>query len=191
MKRDYKHQPKDTVNFFVGTEVEHTPAYGKRTLFVVGRKTPHEIENWYLEQDCEHIYLGANMSFTPEEDWDLTVLPLLKRGYLVTLDFTAENVEWILDSGYTEYRNFIAMISVKLPYIEQLGYNACLKLDDRDFAATNPGVWVHSVHDLMSRSQYTSWEEYKNDLPIQEFLVDNMQQDSVNSLLETETRDNG
>jgi hypothetical protein len=24
------------VNFFVGTEVERTPAFGKRTLFVVG-----------------------------------------------------------------------------------------------------------------------------------------------------------
>jgi hypothetical protein len=26
----------ENVNFFVGTEVEHTPAFGRRTLFVVG-----------------------------------------------------------------------------------------------------------------------------------------------------------
>jgi hypothetical protein len=56
------------------------------------------------------------------------------------------------------------MISVKLPYIQQLGYNATIKLDDKDFAATNPGVWCHSVHDLMKRDQaFTDWYKYTKD----------------------------
>ena len=55
------------------------------------------------------------------------------------------------------------MISVKLPYIALLGYNAVIKLDDRDFAATNPGVWCHELHDLMSRDRFTSWDQYSQD----------------------------
>ena len=36
MKRDYDTGVKDNVEFFVGTEVEKTPAYGMKTLFVTG-----------------------------------------------------------------------------------------------------------------------------------------------------------
>jgi hypothetical protein len=35
-----------TVKFFTGTEVEHTPAYGKKTLFVVGLQPVSEIQDW-------------------------------------------------------------------------------------------------------------------------------------------------
>jgi hypothetical protein len=55
------------------------------------------------------------------------------------------------------------MISVKLPYIQQLGYNAIIKLDDKDFKASNPGVWCHSVHDLQNRTVFTDWSKYTKD----------------------------
>jgi hypothetical protein len=55
------------------------------------------------------------------------------------------------------------MISVKLPYINQFNYNAVIKLDDTGFNKTNPGVWVHSLHDLQSRSTFTDWSKYTND----------------------------
>ena len=38
-----------------------------------------------------------------------------------------------------------------------------IKIDDKDFKATNPGVWTHSLHDLKDRSKFTSWDKYKND----------------------------
>ena len=83
----------DNDKFFIGTEVEHSPAYGQRT----------------------------------------------------------------------EYDTFIPMISIKLPYIKQLNYNACIKLDDKDFKATNPGVWVHSVHNMLDREVFTDWSKYTKD----------------------------
>jgi hypothetical protein len=55
------------------------------------------------------------------------------------------------------------MISVKLPYIRQFGYNATIKLDDKDFAATNPGVWCHSLHDLQNYKVFTDWSKYTKD----------------------------
>ena len=58
------------------------------------------------------------------------------------------------------------MISVKLPYIQQLGYNAIIKLDDKDFKASNPGVWCHSLHDLMDREKFTDWSKYSLDKPL-------------------------
>ena len=36
MKRDYTTGQEQNVDFFTGVEVEHTPAFGLRTLFVVG-----------------------------------------------------------------------------------------------------------------------------------------------------------
>ena len=80
-----------------------------------------------------------------------------------TLDLDVAQAEGLLESFLVEYNNFIPMISVKLPYIRQFGYNATLKLDDRDFRATNPGVWCHSIHKLQDRSVFTDWSKYTKD----------------------------
>jgi hypothetical protein len=158
----------ESVKFFTGTEVEHTPALGKKTLFVVGVQTEDDIAAHL--QGCEHIYFGANQSFPNYDtnargwlDWENMIGPFLDRDYLCTLDIDVQCIEGLLESGFTEHHNFIPMISVKLPYIRQLGYNATLKLDDKDFAATNPGVWCHSVHKLQSRTAFTDWSKYTKD----------------------------
>jgi hypothetical protein len=157
------------VKFFYGTEVEHTPAFGKKTMFVVGVQSVDEIAANI--QGCEHIYFGANQSFPTINtndhvkwtQWENMILPFLQIGYLCTLDIDVNCVEGLLESSLTEDHNFIPMISVKLPYIKLLGYNATLKLDDRDFAATNPGVWCHSIHDLQNRDHFTDWSKYTKD----------------------------
>ena len=55
------------------------------------------------------------------------------------------------------------MISVKIPYAGLLNYNTVIKIDDKDFAATNPGVWCHSLHDLQDREAFTDWSKYTQD----------------------------
>lgn len=161
----------ESVKYFVGTEVEHSPAFGKRTLFVVGVQDPHEVVGMAQKNNCEHIYFGANQSFpnpgvndsatwTP---WENMISTCLMHGAWCTLDLDVKSVEGLLESFLVEQDRFIPMISVKLPYIRQLGYNATLKLDDKDFAATNPGVWCHSIHDLQSRSSFTDWSKYTQD----------------------------
>ena len=155
--------------FFYGTEVEHTPALGKKTLFVVGVQTTDDIAAHI--QGCEHIYFGANQSFPNlainDADawwaWEDMITTFLKKDYLCTLDIDVGCAEGLLESGLCERHNFIPMISVKLPYIRQLGYNAVLKIDDKDFAATTPGVWCHSVHDLQNQDHFTDWSKYTKD----------------------------
>jgi hypothetical protein len=159
----------NNVSLFVGTEVEHTLAYQLKTLFVIDIQSIELIEAAYLAHQCEHIYFGANHSFAPNGTnnyfklWEEMITHFLKKDRLCTLDFDVADVENVLECGFTEYCNFIPMISVKLPYINQLGYNATLKLDDKDFDATNPGVWCHSVHDLQNRQVFTNWSKYTKD----------------------------
>ena len=163
-------QGHEEIQFFIGEEVEHTPAFGMRTLFVVGIQDPAEIHAKALTYKCDHIYFGANQSFPQYDmdadewqDWEMMIVDCLEKGILSTLDFDVANVNRITESRLPEFNNFIPMISVKLPYIQLLGYNATIKLDDKDFAATNPGVWCHSLHDLRNRNVFTDWSKYTKD----------------------------
>jgi hypothetical protein len=169
----------ETVKFFTGTEVEHTPAFGLRTLFVVGVQPVQEIQDWiddfasYEDESkhIRHIYFGANQSFPlcgvndldVWRPWEQMIYPFLDREYLCTLDIDVTCVEGLHEGMFCEYNNFIPMISVKVPYIQMLNYNATIKIDDRDFRATNPGVWCHSVHELKNRSVFTDWSKYTKD----------------------------
>ena len=167
MERAYNNGTKDDVTFFVGTEVEHTPVYGKTTLFVVGLHNPDKIAKLAESMNIDHIYLGANHSFnnTNVMYWESVILELLKRDFWVTLDFDYKYYDAIVDSlaYWNEHDRFITQISVKLPYASLLNYNTCIKIDDKDFNATNPGIWVHNIHDLMDRKQFTAWTEYGKD----------------------------
>jgi len=166
----------ENTEFFYGTEVEHTPAHGRYTVFVVGCKDIEDIRLHLINARApvEHIYFGANQSF-PKcgvndigvwRPWETMIKYFLEYDYLCTLDIDVSCAEGLLESGLTEYHNFIPMISVKLPYINQFGYNATLKIDDKDFRATNPGVWCHSLHDLQNRTRFTDWSKYTKDTPV-------------------------
>ena len=166
MKRDYTNGQADNIIFFTGVEIEHTPAYGKKTLFVNGVQP---IEDIALNlQGCEHIFFGANHSFNPQsyeehKSWENMILFFLEKEYLCSLDIPINQVEQFHESGYCEYNNFIPQIRVPIPYVKLWNYNTMLKIDDKDFKATNPGVWSHSLHTLMDRSKFTDWSQYKND----------------------------
>ena len=166
MKRDYTDGVADNVIFFIGNEVEHTPAYGMKTLFVTGIQS---VESIALNlQGCEHIFFGANHSFNPKgyeehKAWEEMIFYFLKKDYLCSLDIPMSQVEEFHESGYCEYNNFIPQIRVPIPYIKLWNYNTMLKIDDKDFKATNPGVWSHSLHTLQDRSKFTPWDAYKND----------------------------
>ena len=176
MNRDYNTGKAEAITMFIGTEIEHTPAYGMHTLFVVGLHEPEDIlsqlKNKLAYSDITHIYFGANQSFDAKGDpnngdywrpWEDMIHVLLEQGYWCTLDLDVRDVEGLLESGLIEKRRFIPQISVKIPYLQQLGYNATIKLDDVGFAATNPGVWCHSLHSLTDRDHFTNWDLYSKD----------------------------
>jgi len=171
MKRDYTDGVAKDITFFTGIEIEKTPAYGMKTLFVVGVHDDQIITTMAQNNDCTHIYFGANQSFKTEgvndaqnwRMWEDMIYVCLEQGYWCTLDLDVSEVEGLLESGLVEKQQFIPQISVKLPYLQQLGYNATIKIDDKDFKATNPGVWCHNLHDLLGRDRFTSWDQYGKD----------------------------
>ena len=156
----------NSIKFFTGVEVEHTPALGKKTLFVVGIQSVDHIAAKMA--GCEHIFFGANHSFDPQDNldwarWESMIGYFLEKGYLCSLDIPITAVNQFNDSGLCEYRNFIPQIRVSIPYTKLWNYNTMLKIDDVDFDATNPGVWCHSLHSLMSRETFTDWDQYNKD----------------------------
>jgi hypothetical protein len=168
MNRDYTSGTADNVVFFIGNEVEHTPAFGMKTLFVTGVQPVEAIEGVLANNNIQHIFFGANHSFNPNgydehKQWEDMIFHFLKKELLCSLDIPMSQVEEFHESGYCEYDNFIPQIRVPIPYIKLWNYNTMLKIDDKDFKATNPGVWSHSLHTLMDRSKFTDWAQYKND----------------------------
>jgi hypothetical protein len=67
MKREYTAGTAEAITFFVGDEIERTPAYGMRTLFVVGIHEAEDILDLLTSKlaysEITHIYFGANQSF--------------------------------------------------------------------------------------------------------------------------------
>lgn len=173
MEREYNNGQANSITYFVGKEIEQTPAYGKTTLFVVGVQDPHDVLYHANNHPAgiEHIYFGANQSFPILEvndynhwnSWENMINTCLDHGFWCTLDLDAQSAEGLVESGLAERRRFIPQISVKLPYLTQLGYNATIKIDDKGFDATNPGVWCHRLHNLTDVSKFTCWDSYKSD----------------------------
>lgn len=176
MDRIYNTGAFTNIDFFVGVEVEHTPAFGMQTLFVTGLHRQEVIleklneQNSYLDPKfhIRHIFFGANHSYAPITsdnyvDWDNMIEPFLKNDYWCSLDIPIEKSELFLEGSLNEYNTFIPQIRVPLPYIKLWNFNAMIKIDDKGFNKTNPGVWSHSLYNLMDRKNFTHWVSYKND----------------------------
>lgn len=162
---------RQQLEYFIGTEVENTAMKGRTTLFVVGIKPVNEIIQLAEKHNITHIYFGTSQSFHPQNpydwvSWDEMIKPLLIKDFWVTLDFDVQYADLIHEQGWDEYRTFIAMISVKIPSIRLYNYNTTVKIDDKTWGDTNPGVWCHPLNELLTRSVYTDWSDYVGDTPI-------------------------
>jgi len=166
MKRDYTLGEQDNVQFFTGVEVEHTSAFGMKTLFVTGLQTVDNIATNL--QGCEHIFFGANHSFNPTDhdewrSWESMIEFFLKKEYLCSLDIPINLAEEFLETGLNDNDNFIPQIRIPIPYLKLWNYNTMLKIDDKNFKATNPGVWSVPMGAITQRKYFTPWRNYKND----------------------------
>lgn len=163
-------EERQAVKYFTGYEVEHTVCYGMFTLFVVGTPPLEEILKEAEKFNVQQIYFGTSQSFNPVgfddwKAWDDCIVGCLDAGYWVTLDFDVSyaNHEWFHDNGWCERNKFVPMISVKLPYIQLFNYNTTLKIDDKTWGYSNPGVWTHHLPSLLDKQKYTYWDQYTED----------------------------
>ena len=167
MEREYSTGPgDDEIKFFTGIEVENTPAYGKNTLFVVGLQSIETVEKH--AGNIDHIFFGANHSFSPESNdewtaWEQLIQHFLNSGKYCSLDIHVKYTEDFNEGGLCEYNRFIPQIRVPIPYIQLWNYNTMVKIDDKTYNATNPGVWCHRLHRLKDPEVFTHWDDYTLD----------------------------
>lgn len=176
MIQNYKNATGGVVDFFIKEEIKNTPMQGEMTLFVVGLQPIEKIMDTAATHNINHIYFGANMSFPKTDDfeyqfdvwlpWGQMVEKVLEEDLWATLDIDVSQVAELHGSGLSTYSKFIPMISVKLPQITSFNDNATIKIDDSRFNKSNPGVWCWKLDDLMSKQQFTDWEEYGKDAVI-------------------------
>lgn len=176
MLREYQNLTSDSVLYFIGREVEHTPFYNQLTLFVAEKLRTKKDASKCLdiilkkikEYQINHVYLGANQWITKKKDL-LLVTEIIKELSLsetsLTLDITynlyVKNRE-ILDSLLDNCKNLHYNISVKVPNIQT--ERLTFKIDDIDFNLTNPGVWCYTPR--INSKEFTAWEKYYLDCPI-------------------------
>ena len=175
----------EQAKFFVGPEVERTPAYSRKTLFVVGPQSIQEIEQYAQEFKINHVFLTANRCFdalelvgdqymvmgTPASHWDTQAQVLINKGYMVTVDYPAHkhvHALKVFDPSLWASRNFIPLVSVALPHVSNSSQNLTIKIDDVGFGdkGTNPGVWCFNHKELTDNNRFTPWVEYDDDCVI-------------------------
>lgn len=166
--------------FFIGKEVERTPAYGLKTLFVVFTHSPIRIVNSAIDEQCEHIYFGADRSFNSTErfaeQWQDMIQHALDSGFWVTADFNVNwpHIEYVMrqeNGGYysrmpklMQHEKFIPMMSVHLPKVStMMNKNAIIKVDDYMDNPTNPGVWCAPLSNIVNDQGFTDWKKYEDD----------------------------
>ncbi len=171
MLRDYETGIKDDVLVFTGPEVEHTPAFGKQTLFLARNDLYFDqIEELAQKVNAEAIYFGANRTFMYNHATQINQMTrLLRKGYYVTIDYPYSlhsEVKSRFASIWT-HEKFIPFCSIIFPKSED-DDNLCIKVDDVDFNKTNPGVWTMTMDHFKQSAGFTSWDHYKQDEPIAE-----------------------
>jgi len=160
---------KGEVSLFVGDEIEHTIAHGKRTLFLARNDlTTDQILELVVANDCEHIYYGANRSYLHGHALQLAqMMKFLDDGYYVTVDYPYNIHNEVKKKFALIWRRprFIPFCSIIFPNTEE-DTQVHIKIDDVDFNKTNKGVWAMSLDKAKTTAGHTKWEEYKSDRPI-------------------------
>ena len=171
MDRDYITGKSASVGVFSGIEIEHTPAYGKQTLFLARNDLYFDTIVHLAEKvKAEAIYFGANRMFMPNHGTQLNQIKrLLRKGYWVTIDYQHKD-HALVKEGFKEVWHedkFIPFCSVIFPKSED-DDNLCIKVDDVDFNKTNPGVWTMTMDHFKQSAGFTGWKDYQQDEPIEE-----------------------
>ena len=171
MDRDYKTGTSKSVGVFSGLEIEHTPALGLQTVFLARNDLTYdqilELCKW---SNAKAVYFGANRCYVHGYMGQVAQIEkLIADGYYVTVDYPHSIHAEVKEKHKTLWNNplFIPFCSIIFPHSED-DEQLHIKVDDVDFKATGPGVWTMSMNNFKQSSGFTSWDEYKQDEPIEE-----------------------
>lgn len=149
--------------YFFGTEVEHSPYEGLKTLFVSGVMPTVEIRNLAIDNGVRQIYLAANQSYAAQAlpQW-LTQAVELSDRMVITVDVPISELNYLASFATTlsRHTNIHIMLSVSARGLDHLP-NFTVKLDDKIPDVVNPGVWCIRKDELVPF--LTPWSAYSAD----------------------------
>ena len=155
--------------YYIGTEVEQTPAFSKKTLFVVGYRDTSEIIKNALEHKTQHVFLGASESFVLPQEWDVQIVELLNAGFWVTLNYPItfhNHLISTLSRDIWQNRKFIPVVTMYINQLSNGSPNLTLKFVEKE------GVWCWNQKDIKDSNKFTGTVEYENDVIVGEKLVE-------------------
>jgi len=149
---------------FVGIEVEHNANFGKKTLFVVGVRPATDIITAARQQDCEHVFFGANYSNPHRFDtqWQAMIYEVCEY-FSATIDIEPDSIESFQEYDLDLITNLCAQIRLTVPHISRmLNARTYVKLDDIR-PRTNTTVNVVELETIYKKSRATAWDAYDLD----------------------------
>lgn len=173
MNRTYENIVTNTAKIFVGREVERTPYFGQQTLFVVGSPEDNVdlITTLAKTNNCQHIFFGANHSYEPEtfeqaQTWKLAIAKLATE-FNVSIDVGSSYIHYAASTGLNLIPNICIQFRLEIPNCDTYNDLTMVKIDDRGFRYSNPGIWTHKLTDLKTPTAFTNWQEYERDRIVQ------------------------
>ena len=169
MNRTYENMVTNTAKMFVGVEVERTPYFGQRTLFVVGSPqdqidliTKHADEN-----ECGHIFLGANHSYAPQSiqeavEWSMAI-SMLAQKYKISVDVGSNFLHYFRRSKAHLVKDVCLQVRLEISDISEYNNLVMIKIDDSGFRHSNAGIWTTPLTTICSPANFTAWDEYNKD----------------------------
>ncbi len=117
MDRDYKTGKSDSVGVFSGLEVEHTPAFGKQTLFLARNDLYFDQIEEMAKGRCRSNVLWCQQNIHAHHMPQINqMIRLLRKGYYVTIDYphSTQEVKARFEGIWT-HEKFIPFCSIIFP----------------------------------------------------------------------------
>jgi len=150
------------MTYYIGPEVNHTPAFSKKTLFVEGFQNTEAIESVARENKTPHISLSCDHEDDAARSWNNQLTELLDKGFMVTLNYPAalhNQLMFSLSKGVLQSRNFVPLPCVLLYNMSILNPNLTVKIDD----GSGEGTWTMHYHELMDSNRFTAVQDIQKE----------------------------
>jgi hypothetical protein len=157
--------------YVVGPEVEHTHAFGKKTLIVNEITTIDEIEAIFDQYKCKNLYLEVTYALSKNKntskvlaDYRKVAKYFLDRKATVTIDIPTNLAYKYAD--LTTNKNFVMNIAIEIPHMERLKDRVSLKVMAGEYENDTGGIYVAHLDDVRVKKYFTPWDAYAVDVKV-------------------------
>jgi hypothetical protein len=158
-------------DYIIGPEVEHTAAYGKKTLIVNRFQDIDTIQAMADQFKCRHIYLEVTYALNHSRNqaqvlkrYRQLAQHFLKQGYTVTIDIPNELASRYAD--LTKDKNFVMNVAIQIPDMHKLGDRVSMKFVGGADWNKSGGVYVADFDEIRTKKNFTPWKQYDKDVKV-------------------------